>query len=374
MIIHNDRCDPSGLGRCRVLPPTATVLLLTMWISFSTPADPCPAAALPGLIVQGPVTVLSIGDSMTEGYIDGIVDHEHRFTSVLERLLTGETPSSRVVNRGQSGQTSSEGAVTMSGYLASDKPDVVTILYGTNDMLLEPDGIPRVPSFNCGEALRYMVREARAEGVVPVLMTLVPVVPEKYYLRHDRELYEKYGGVEALRQRYDLTVRRIAGEEDVVLLDLEELLGTDLEITLGDDGVHLSETGHQMIGDDLMRIVSGLVLPQGPGDDASGHSSLGSSYVYPNPFRLSSGALLKVYLTVAGSCILRASVFDITGRSIVVLPDTAFEHPGDHWLVWDGMDKKGNPVPPGIYLLSLELVPEGSADSVRKVLKAAVLR
>jgi lysophospholipase L1-like esterase len=345
-----------------------------MSISFSTLADPGPGAALPGLAVKDPVTVLSIGDSMTEGYIDGVVDHEHRFTSILERLLTGETPSSRVVNRGKSGQTSSEGAVTMSGYLFSDKPDIVTILYGTNDMLLEADGIPRVSPFNCGEALRFMVREARAEGVVPVLMTLVPVVLEKYYLRHDRELYEKYGGAEALRQRYDLTVRRIAGEEDVVLIDLEELLGPDLEVTLGDDGVHLSVAGHQMIGEELMETISGLVLPPGPGDDDSGHSSLGSSYVYPNPFRLSSGALLKVHVTVAGSCILKARVFDITGKCIAVLSDAVFEHPGDHWIVWDGMDKKGNPVPPGIYLLSLELVPKGSADSVRKVIKVAVLR
>jgi len=325
-------------------------------------------------VVQGPVVVLSLGDSMTEGYISGVVDYQHRFTSVLERLLREVDTSSQVVNRGKGGQTSSEGALALSGYLANDHPDIVTILYGANDMLLEFGEGPRVSPLSFGEALRFMVREARAEGVVPLLMSLVPVLPEKYYLTHDRELYEKYGGITAHWESYDLTVRRIAGDEDVGLVDVQELIGADIETALGEDGAHLSAAGHELLGGALMNAIQVLELPPQQGDSTYDNGALESSYVYPNPYRLSSGALLKVHVTVAGPSVLRARVFDVAGTSAATLPEAAFENPGGHSLVWDGKDKNGHPVSPGIYLLSLELIPEGGARRERRVLKVAVLR
>jgi lysophospholipase L1-like esterase len=268
---------------------------------------------------------------------------------------------------------STGGATYLAENLASADPHVVTILYGINDLILEYSGEPRVSTVNFGEALRFMVRETRAEGAVPVLLSLVPVIPELYYLRHQRELYEQYGGIEAHWQSYDLTIRRIAEEEAIPLVDLQEVLGDSLEVTLGSDGAHPSAVGHEILARELFRTIGDLEFPEGPGESPL-ECTLGDCYLFPNPYRLSSGALLKVHVSVSGEGSMKTMIFDSSGREVAILPQVTFNNPGEHWLVWDGKDRHGKLVAPGVYLFSIEWSPQGDLPVGRKVMKVAVLR
>jgi lysophospholipase L1-like esterase len=320
------------------------------------------------------IRILSLGDSITEGFIDGAVNDESRYTTLLERVLDESGRPAQVMNRAYSGQVSTRGALDIAGFLSTDDPDVVTALYGANDMLLEDGGVPNVSPENFGEALRAIVKEVRAERGIPVLLSPVPLIAGKFYERHDRELYERYGGIEILWQSYDSAARRVAGEEHATLVDLELLMGDSLDILLGSDGVHPSVRGHEVIANELFRVISTLDLPGETEGDTGGEGTISDCYAYPNPYRPSGGALLKLHIRLAGGGRLGVRVLDITGRGIARIQEVTIAHSGEHWLVWDGKDSRGNPLAPGVYLLSIEWSPEGTSGQVKLVKKLAVLR
>jgi|GEM_PF-3558209 len=322
---------------------------------------------------NAPLVILSIGDSITEGFIEGVVDTSNRYTSVLERSLQTSGRNVSISNHAGAGQTSVDGALALAGYLASDKPDVVTILFGANDLLRENEELTVSPS-NFGEALRFMVKETRAEGAVPILLSLVPMVPDKFYERHDRSLYEVYGGVETLWQSYDQVIRNVAAEEGTELVDVGRLFGDSLSVLIGTDGVHPSVRGHELIGLELSWLIIDLPVTGGPDGGQIAPGTLFDLYVFPNPCRLESGALVKLHVRTEESGTLGAKVYDISGRAIVTLPETIIGNPGEHWVVWDGRDGGGNRVAPGIYLFQVEWSRQGGGNHSVTTIRFAIIR
>jgi lysophospholipase L1-like esterase len=317
------------------------------------------------------LAILSTGDSITEGLIEGVRDTERRYTTVLESSLAAAGCSSRVVNAGKGGETSAGGALRFPQDVSQADPDVVTILFGANDLLLSETGDPAVLPTHFGEALRFMVKEARSWDAVPVLLTLVPVIPEKYYSTHDRELYESAGGIESIRREYDSTVRRIAREEETAILDIEELFEDSLEISLGTDGAHPSARGHEMMGRALASLILGLELENDGG--GAGPDPLGLCYAYPNPYRPEGGALVTAYVQVGRPGSVELLIWDASGRKVTSSPGVFLEEEGEHRFAWDGTSD-GRTVAPGIYLLSLRWTSRSSGESSVKTLKVAVLR
>ncbi|MFQ6104352.1 MAG: GDSL-type esterase/lipase family protein [Candidatus Glassbacteria bacterium] len=319
------------------------------------------------------VRVLSMGDSLTEGYIEGVIDTERRYTSVLGSLLLEAGYSPTVINAAVAGQMSTQGALALAQNLSSAEPDVVTLLYGANDLLLEYGGL-RVSPNNYGEALRFMVKEIRAEGAIPILISPAPVVPEKYYMRHERELYEKYGGIEKHWQSYYDNARRISEEEEVIFIDLVGLFGDSLDVTIGSDGAHLSAVGHKLVGSELFALITGLELPQDESGDTSALGIIEDCYAYPNPYRLEAGALLKTYVNVTAGGTIAARIYDASGRDVASFPSADFDVPGEHWFVWDGRDRSGDVVAPGVYIMTVDWTSRGGGGRERQVIKFAVLR
>jgi len=58
------------------------------------------------------------------------------------------------------------------------------------------------------------------------------------------------------------------------------------------------------------------------------------------------------------------SVYDVNGRMIRGLVDQDRLPAGDHVVSWDGRDRTGSPVPPGIYITRFQL---GNLRFARKI-------
>lgn len=165
--------------------------------------------------------VATIGDSITAGK-PPVVPYPPR----LDLLLRRRNPGAEVIDRGVGGQTTSGGRGTLASSLATDHPGFVLIMEGTNDVNVG------VPPSEAGGNLRQMVQSAKASGVVPVLAT----IPPQFGPRSDF-----MPAVIALNDE----IRRVAGEEHVVLADIFRALPDESFMT--DDGFHPNDQGQTAI-------------------------------------------------------------------------------------------------------------------------------
>lgn len=152
-----------------------------------------------------PVTVLALGDSLTQGY--GLIEAEG-LVPQLSAWLEGAGVSATVINGGVSGQTTAGGAAQVAWSLTDDV-DAMIVALGGNDLLR---GIaPEVARDN----LERIVSLARGQGV-EVLLVGVPA-PSNYGPDYKTAFDAIYP---ALAGAYDTALMPdffagLAGEEDV---------------------------------------------------------------------------------------------------------------------------------------------------------------
>lgn len=91
----------------------------------------CAAVALPGAAQAGTIRILALGDSLTAGF--GL-DPDDGFVPQLQAALRGQGYDVTVLNGGVSGDTSA-GGLDRLDWALSDKPDLVLVELGANDML-----------------------------------------------------------------------------------------------------------------------------------------------------------------------------------------------------------------------------------------------
>ena len=103
-------------------------------------------------------TILAFGDSLTAG--TGASEGES-YPAVLAQLI-----GRRVVNAGVPGEVSEEGAVRLPELLERERPALLLLCHGGND-LLRRQSQPAL-----AENLRAMIRQARSKGVAVVLLAV----------------------------------------------------------------------------------------------------------------------------------------------------------------------------------------------------------
>jgi lysophospholipase L1-like esterase len=154
--------------------------------------------------------------------------------AMLRARYTGQVTQLQMVNAGRPGEWAEDGAVRLPGVLANERPEVVMLVQGVNELgALGTPGIQRA-----SRAIDTMAREVRNRGARLFLATLPPTRPTGTNTVSIN-----------LIQTLNSLIRTTARGENAVLVDLYGALATDVNRYIGTDGLHPTEAGYQRIAE-----------------------------------------------------------------------------------------------------------------------------
>lgn len=133
---------------------------------------------------------VAYGDSITKGIIyddekSKYTTLKENFTNIIESKIKGT-----VYNAGKFGSTIIRGVSKMYNDVIKKSPDIVLIEFGGNDCDYKWDDIAKNPEMKYKpntdiiifrETLRTMINTLKMNHILPVLMTLPPLDPLKYF-------------------------------------------------------------------------------------------------------------------------------------------------------------------------------------------------
>ena len=192
--------------------------------------------------VAGPARVVCLGDSITHrGYPEALAELLH---------VT-------VADAGVDGDASRAGAARVATDVLPRKPDVVVILFGTNDLRIDAAKVYAAPEQYAAN-LRRIVEQCRAAGARPVLCTVPPIDAAAFYTRHKRATFDAKGGLTGVLASYHDAAAGVAAEAKVPLVDLSAELsaGGDWPTV---DGVHPTPAGAHRLAVLVARRVAPLL-------------------------------------------------------------------------------------------------------------------
>jgi lysophospholipase L1-like esterase len=165
-----------------------------------------------------------------------------------------------VANAGVNGNTSAQGLSRMERDVLARKPEVVVIMFGTNDTRIDE---PRVfvPVDRYEANLGRMIDACQKAGAKVVVCTIPPIDPAGYFTRHKTEPFEQAGGLPALLDRYRAAATRAADEKKATLVDLGKVLPDDKSWATK-DGVHPTDAGTRALAEHVAKAVKPLLTPQ----------------------------------------------------------------------------------------------------------------
>lgn len=185
---------------------------------------------------------LGLGEGLGSGYVS-LVDSSWAAGSPEHRI--------RVLNTGISGNRVTDLEERWQRDVLVHEPDWLSVLIGINDVwrrVDEPWDPDAVTIERYEEVYRRLVERVRPGLKGLVMMTPFVIEPDRG--ERMRSMMDCYGAV----------VRRMAGEFDAVLVDVQGAFDAYLQhrpaVTLADDRVHPNQTGHMIIARALMEAVS----------------------------------------------------------------------------------------------------------------------
>ena len=147
----NEAASESSLSTTAQSAPTAT----KTDASASTPATVSAQQ-----VIEQPITILALGDSLTEGL--GVAENETYPAQLEAALKQAGYVNAKVINSGLSGETSS-GLVNRLDWVLKTKPDITILTTGANDAMR---GI-EVPTID--KNIRTTIKRLQDEGSMVVL-------------------------------------------------------------------------------------------------------------------------------------------------------------------------------------------------------------
>ena len=153
----------------------------------AVPSQPGPAASVPASAPDTRPAIVCFGDSLTAGLG---AEPEEAYPGVLQRELDRRGYRYRVLNMGESGDTSQD-ALARVALVAAEKPVFVVLEFGAND------GLRGQPVASTRKNLESLIVTLQAAGARPVLagMTLPPNYGPEYVRSFEtvfRDLAAKY--------------------------------------------------------------------------------------------------------------------------------------------------------------------------------------
>ncbi|HLQ44355.1 MAG TPA: GDSL-type esterase/lipase family protein, partial [Planctomycetaceae bacterium] len=206
-----------------------------------------------------PLRIITLGDSITRGVRSGVVAND-TFSALLEVELRKTGRAVEVLNVGIGGERTDGALARLDKDVIAKQPDLVTIMYGTNDSYVDKGKTePRLTRDEFAANLRQLVDRLQAANIKPVLMTEPrwgDAAVKNGAGEHPNVLLEKY-----------LTAcREVAKEKQVPLVD-HFTQWTDRNASGFDvgqwttDQCHLNPAGHKVVTAAILKVLrrDGLV-------------------------------------------------------------------------------------------------------------------
>ncbi len=221
-------------------------------------------------------TIVVYGDSISRGVI--FDDEKQRHSLLLESFtnLVREHLKGVVYNAAKFGSTIIEALQRLQSDVLQRKPDIVLIEFGGNDCDFHWDDIAQNPSgefhpnTDCStfyEKLLGLVKQLNSMDIVPVLVSLPPLDPDKYFqwISHNSEqaknnILKFLGSVSHIyswHERYNAAILRVAEETKTRLIDIRSafLQREDYTQLVCDDGIHPNKEGHKVIAEKILHYI-----------------------------------------------------------------------------------------------------------------------
>ncbi|QDT46230.1 Arylesterase precursor [Symmachiella dynata] len=189
------------------------------------------------------VKVVCFGDSVT-----GIYYHtggRRAYTKLVQIALEKTKPRAIVqaINAGISGHTTRDALARIEKNVLAHKPDLVTVMFGLNDMT-------RVPLFEYRDNLTKIIEMCRAAGAEVLLCT-------------PNSVYDTKSRPEAKLEKYVAAVHQVAQAQQVEVADCyaayQSLRSRDefAWATLMSDEIHPNLDGHKLIAEEIVQAILG---------------------------------------------------------------------------------------------------------------------
>ncbi|MBU3100545.1 MULTISPECIES: SGNH/GDSL hydrolase family protein [Clostridium] len=218
--------------------------------------------------VKDSYIIVAYGDSITKGIIyddkkSKYATLKENFTSIIDNKIKGP-----VYNAGKFGNTIIRGALKMYNDVIKKSPDIVLVEFGGNDCDYKWDEIAKNPEmeykpntdiYTFRETLLSMIDTLKNNHIMPVLLTLPPLDPLKYFnwiskedCTSEKNILHWLGTKDRLftwHNSYSKMITQVANETDTVLIDIrsEFLKHNDYTRFLCKDGIHPNIDGQSLI-------------------------------------------------------------------------------------------------------------------------------
>jgi lysophospholipase L1-like esterase len=179
----------------------------------------------------------------------------------------------RVVNAGIPGQNSADGRARFARDVLARQPSVLLLFFGGNDAL-NPGAFVAIDAYVANMA--WMIDQARAHDIVPVVSTILHVDTARLRAQH-----QALGPEEPNDRidRYNRALLEMIREKQVALADFAQALDAAGGPTpaMSPDGLHLTAAGNRLLAQTFFRAM--------PLDISRGVVCLGDSLTYGVPLR-----------------------------------------------------------------------------------------
>jgi isoamyl acetate esterase len=221
--------------------------------------------------------IVCFGDSLTRGvsYLKGRLRIlKKNYPAVLQELFKNNGaheagPHIEVLNKGVFNDNSNLLLSRLERDVTNEKPDFAIISIGGNDCNFSweevaqnpgSEHIASVPLDKYADNLRCMIEKVRDSGITPILLTLPPLDPVRYYENISNKFSSqisgwicRVGGIEHWHGKYNQSLNKIADELNVLKIDVRSALkqAGDLADLISADGIHLTEWGYKILGAEI---------------------------------------------------------------------------------------------------------------------------
>ena len=183
------------------------------------------------------LTIMFFGDSITYGFC---CEYGKDYVSLLKNKVKEDFDGYDIIirNRGVNGESSRAGLERLNNELDSYRPDLVVMLFGSNDSAYNLWYHVGIEEFSCN--YDKIIRTVRDTGAKIVLITPPPVIEDKDFPFIDNEVLNKYCDV----------IKEKGLKYNIPVIDMNEAFlnadGGNIKQFLQWDGVHISTEGYSL--------------------------------------------------------------------------------------------------------------------------------